>query len=169
MANETQHELLVLIQQAIAALDPGAGGLATEDKQDDQISTLGDVKAAVETLSARGVPTRVTDTWTAWDGVAARKLTVRSGAGYVRIVSYQIPGGGGAGGATERTAYFTEVGDGVAGAKVVSTTEAIADMINDAMVVPRLILADSNGQIDFHVVPDAGTTAKSLDLDVESV
>ena len=116
-------------------------------------------------------PTRVTDDWSGapWDGVAARKLTVRTGAGYVRIVSYQILGGGGAGGCTERTAYFTEVGEGTAGAKVISTTTPIAGQINETPLVPRLILADASGQIDWHALTNAGTTANTLALDVESV
>ena len=145
------------LRQVRDAIPGATGDLATEANQALQL--------------ARNVPTRVTDDWSGapWDGVAARKLTVRTGAGYVRIVSYQILGGGGAGGCTERTVYFTEVGEGTAGAKVTSTTTPIAGQINETPLVPRLILADASGQIDWHALANAGTTANTLALDVESV
>jgi hypothetical protein len=149
----------------------GTRGSASSVLTEDTGRTIDETLQRIE---GQGEPSRVTDDWTAspWDGVAPRKLTVRTGAGYVRIASLQVPGGGGAGGATKRTAYLCEVGQTTSAAKVQSEETAIADQINaivESVQGGRLMLADSSGQIDLYVVPDAGTTASTLDLDVASV
>ncbi len=127
--------------------------------------------ASLATIAAKGTPSRKTLDWSAapWDGVAAKKLVVRTGAGYVKVASLRITAGGGAGGCTTRTGYLCEVGQTTANATVETAAGLIAAQINTVLIVPRLVLADAGGEIDVYVVPDVGTTAEILYLDVESV
>jgi hypothetical protein len=148
-----------------------ASGKATAMKQDAQTALLTTIKSALDTLVARDQSQRKTLDWSGapWDGVAPKKLQVRTGAGYVKVAALRITAGGGAGGCTQRTAYLCEVGQTTPNATVTTAAVAIATQINAVLDVPRPILADANGEIDVFVVPDVGTTAATLYLDILTV
>jgi len=159
------HDVLVLFAAAVAA-----GFTAVTGNQGTVAGLVTAGNALLAAIGAKGAPSRKSiPAWAAWTGGAAKLLTVRDGAGYVRVEAFTVTAGGGGGGCTTRTAYLCEVGDLPADAKVTSTATAIADQINATPIMPRLILANADGQIDVYVVPDAGTTVAALDLDVTSV
>lgn len=99
----------------------------------------------------------------AWDGVAAKKITLRSGPGYALVLQCNLSGGGGAGGCATVTVRIGVVG----------FTPTTQDLITSAAIpvaTPTTwspgvyVLCDANGQADVYAVPNAGTSAKILSL-----
>jgi len=126
-------------------------------------------RLAVSTAALADIVPTTTWVGSPWDGVAAKKLTLRTGAGPIKILQVHLTGGGGGGGVAERTIYigatgFTPDTDELIG----EGPYAIADPVILSPIVPIVIRCDASGQCDFYVVPNAGTTEETITVETET-
>jgi hypothetical protein len=159
----------VPVSGTMAVTPPATWPLPTDAATE---TTLALVKTATQETAARGrlaTPPVLDYTASAWDGAAARKIAISTGTTPVRLEQLHLTGGGAGGGCATYSIYLCPVGaTPTTEYRIAALTQAVGDALTMTPVVP-IILRPTAGEYDVWVIPDVGTTAKKLTLEVSAV